>query len=106
MKIFILLVWTIAFLPSCDQWDSNVKNVDSNFGEIDIEQDEVPKTKLQVLRENFTDNKMLHLDKFKIKNGTEIYRGKVAPLNGHTGGGSQIFITGDNVEDILIPVLD
>mgnify|MGYP003721875435 CR=1 FL=1 len=41
-----------------------------------------------------------------IKNGTEIYRGKVAPLNGHAGGGSQIFITGENVEDILIPILD
>ncbi|MCK5883330.1 MAG: hypothetical protein KAG61_06555, partial [Bacteriovoracaceae bacterium] len=52
------------------------------------------------------DNKMLHLDKFKIKHGTEIYRGKIAPLNGHTGGGSQIFITGENIENILIPILD
>lgn len=52
------------------------------------------------------DNKMLHLSKFKIKRGTEIYRGKVAPLNGHTGGGSQIFITGEVIEDILIPILD
>ena len=43
---------------------------------------------------------------FSIKKGTEIYRGKVAPLNGHPGGGDKIFVTGDNLEKILLPALD
>lgn len=52
------------------------------------------------------DNKMLFFEKFKIKKGTEIYKGTVAPLNGYTGGGSQIFITGENIEDILTPIIN
>ncbi len=51
-------------------------------------------------------NKMLVMEKYKIPKGTKIFQGKVAPLNGHPGGGSQIFITGQDINQLLIPVLD
>ena len=46
-------------------------------------------------------NKMLHLDSYTLKAGTKIFKGKVAPLNGHSGGGDQIFIIGD-IYDVLL----
>ncbi len=51
-------------------------------------------------------NKMLFLEKYKIPKGTKIFRGRVAPLNGHSGGGSQIFIIGQDINKLLIPILD
>ena len=46
-------------------------------------------------------NRMLYLDEYKIKKGTQIFSGRVAPLNGHNGGGTQYFIIGD-LENIII----
>ena len=45
-------------------------------------------------------NHMLYLDQFRLPKGTLIFKGKVAPNFGHSGGATQTFIIGD-VQDTL-----
>jgi hypothetical protein len=44
----------------------------------------------------------LYLDSFTIKKGSTIFEGRVAPLYGHPGGGSQILIPGDLQKSITL----
>ncbi|MFP5491560.1 MAG: hypothetical protein ACLGG0_08670 [Bacteriovoracia bacterium] len=46
-------------------------------------------------------NQMIYLDSFILKKGTKVYEGVVSPLNNHAGGGRQIFIIGDVLEQLV-----
>ncbi len=52
------------------------------------------------------ENQMLVFEKFRIPKGTKVFKGKVAPLHGHSGGGNQVFITGQNINELLLPIVD
>jgi len=48
---------------------------------------------------------MLHFDEYIIIKGTKIFECPVAPLNGYSGGGTQVFITG-KTKNVLVPLKD
>jgi hypothetical protein len=46
-------------------------------------------------------NRMLYLDTYILKKGSKVFKGKVAPLNGHPGGGEQYYITSDILTSLI-----
>lgn len=84
--------------------DSNAKQI-ASYVSPDLIEDPALARKLHALPDS---NRTLYLDEYRIKKGTLVFEGEVAPQPkwGQPGGGRQIFIGSelDKLQDVLIPL--